>query len=627
MCGIAGVLRQAPLPDPSGVAGRLAQLLGHRGPDDTGCFRGLDDRLLLVHRRLAIIDPSPAGHQPMAGADRRYSIVYNGEAYNFRDLKARLESRGERFSTHADTEVLLRLLALDGPGALAQGRGMFALALWDAQERSLLVARDRFGIKPLYVAESPAQVAIASEIRSLVGSGLVAPEVDAAGVLAYLRWGSIPPPLTWLRGVTALEPGTWRRWTADGRATGGRFADVRTAWSGAPRPVPIDELVAHTRAALVDSVTAHLVADVPVGLFLSGGIDSAAVVSAARAAGRQLHTYTVVVGEDRYSEAREAQEVAARFETVHHTLHVDAGTVARDWPTILDALDQPTGDAVNTFYASRAVAATGVKAVLSGVGGDEMFGGYPSFQRLPRALGWSRALGPLLPLAGRAASAAAREGRGVKWRHFADSRGQPGELYRALRGFLMPAEAAAFAGPALAGSADALDRVTAVEDAMLAPRGDETPEASVARLESTVYLRSQLLRDVDAMSMAHGLEVRVPFVDHELLDTVWPAIGAHPAWLLRKRLLVAAAPIPLPEAVTQAPKRGFTLPFEEWMKGPLAEPIVTGLAHLSSAGWVTPEIARVWREWQDGEAHWSRPWTLGVLGHFLEEAARARTTR
>jgi asparagine synthase (glutamine-hydrolysing) len=621
MCGIAGVFRRAPLPDSCGLASRLSESLAHRGPDDTGLHRDAGDRLLLVHRRLAIIDPSPAGRQPMATPDGRHWIVFNGEVYNFRALRAALEREGERFATNADTEVLLRLIVRRGPEALAEVRGMFALAVWDARAETLLVARDRFGIKPLYVAASSEGVAFASELRALGASGLVARDPDPAGVLGFLQWGSVPPPLTWVRGASALEPGTWRTWRASGEQSVGRFADIRDAWVSQPAATSAQALGEQTRAALVDSVTTHLVADVPVGVFLSGGVDSAALVSAAHAAGRRLHTYTVVVAEDAFSEAEEARLVAERFESVHHTLEVDARSVTRDWPVILRHLDQPTIDAVNTFYAARAVAETGVKAVLSGVGGDELFGGYPSFRRLPRALGLARALGPILPLAARVAAGSNRDGRAAKRRHIAAARTDPAEIYRGLRGFLMPDEVAHLAGPRLADDSAAAERVADAERSACRTVGGETPVATAARLETMVYMRHQLLRDVDVMSMAHGLEVRVPLVDDRLLAAVWPALGAHRSLIGGKRLLVEAAPHPIPAAVALAPKRGFTLPFESWLRGVLAEPIRSGLADLAADGWIRREApAEIWRDWEEGRAHWSRPWGLGVLGRFLHDA-------
>lgn len=620
MCGFAGVLHRAPLPEPCKTASRLSESLAHRGPDDAGLLRDAGDRLLLVHRRLAIIDPSPSGHQPMATPDGRHWMVFNGEVYNFRALRAALERDGESFATDADTEVLLRLIVRRGPAALADVRGMFALAVWDAREETLLVARDRFGIKPLYVAASPEGIAFASELRALVAGGLVAWDPDPAGVLGFLRWGSVPVPLTWLRGVSALEPGTWGVWRASGEpAATGRFADVREAWVKPAAAASARALREQTRAALVDSVMAHLVADVPVGVFLSGGIDSAAILSAAHAAGGRLHTYTVVVAEDAFSEADAARRVAERFEAVHHTLHVDAAAVARDWPVILRHLDQPTIDGVNTFYAARAVAATGVKAVLSGVGGDELFGGYPSFWRLPRARGVARGLGPILPLAARLVGGLGRNGRAARRRQIARAGANSAEIYRGLRGFLMPCEVERLAGPRLADRA-AAERVAAAEASACAAAGEEAPAATAARLETTVYLRHQLLRDIDVMSMAHGLEVRVPLVDASLLAAVWPALGAHRALVSGKRLLVEAAPHPIPSEVALAPKRTFTLPFELWMRGALAEPIRSGLADLAADGWIRPDApAEIWRDWEQGRVHWSRVWGLGVLGRFLRD--------
>ena len=625
MCGIAGVVSATDAGDRGALAVSLGRALAHRGPDAEGVYTS--PRALLVHRRLAIIDPSPSGAQPMgydpspSGAGR-YQLVYNGEIYNYRALRADLESRGERFATASDTEVLLRLLVRDGPRALARARGMFALALWDEVGGLLTLARDRFGIKPLYVAEDRRRIAFASEIGALLGSGLASRTPSPAGVLAYLSWASIPAPLTWLRDVEALAPGTWRSWAADGTRQEGRFADVATAYAtGVPAPgeTALREVAGE---AVRDSVRAHLTADVPVGLFLSGGIDSGAIASAARSvAGGDLHTYTVIVDDAGHSEGPLAARVAAEFETTHHELRVDAAHIARDWPAILARLDQPTADAVNTYYVSRAVAQTGVKAVLSGLGGDELFGGYPSFERLPAGLQIARVLGPAMRATGAAAAVALPAWRAAKWQHFAQ---EPdlAQAYRALRGFLMPAELTAIAGPALGDTrADAEAQLAAVEERLFAPAGPEVPIASVARLETCGFLRSQLLRDVDAVSMAHGLEVRVPFVDHVLQAAVWPALGSHPPLLQGKRLLHETLERPLPHAVTARPKQGFTLPMDAWMRTALRETTREGLQLLADSGWIAAEAPdRILGAWERGQAHWSRPWGLGVLGWFLQEA-------
>src|SRR6185436_11113998 len=401
------------------------------------------------HRRLAIIDPGPGGAQPMTTADGRHTIVFNGEIYNYRELRAGLEARGVRVSGASDTEVLLRIVALDGPAGLARVRGMFAFACWDAADRSLLVARDRFGIKPLYVAAAGGRIAFASEVGALRRAGLTSGRTSTAGVLAFLEWGSVPSPLTWTDGVEMLAPGTWRRWSPGVAATRGSFADVRDVYRSTNETPAVDEFRAGVAEALRDSVRAHLVADVPVGVFLSGGIDSGALVSCAASAGAtNLQTFTVVF-DDESSESGRASHVASIFGTRHQELHVDGSDVARDLPAVLARLDQPTIDAVNSYYVSRAVASTGIKAVLSGAGGDEMFGGYPSFTRLPRAMAAKRALGPLWPLISPLTGALMPARLQARWRHFASTNGSLAETYRVQRGFLLPDEVLAIAGPAL----------------------------------------------------------------------------------------------------------------------------------------------------------------------------------
>ena len=277
----------APLADAAALAVALGGALAHRGPDGSGAWRSPAGDVLFVHRRLAIIDPGPAGAQPMATPDGRLQLVFNGEIYNFRELRAGLESRGERFTTAGDTEVLLRLIACGGPRELARVRGMFALACWNAESRSLLLARDRFGIKPLYLVETPQSIAFASELGALRAARLADADPAAGAVLAFLAWGSVPSPLAWNRGAESLEPGTWIEWPRSGAPTRGRFADLRSPYAtlDAGAPMHVSELRAAVGDAVRDSVRAHLVADVPVGVFLSGGIDSGAIVSAAASVG------------------------------------------------------------------------------------------------------------------------------------------------------------------------------------------------------------------------------------------------------------------------------------------------------------------------------------------------------
>jgi asparagine synthase (glutamine-hydrolysing) len=620
MCGIAGVVRQSGAieRDPSAL---LSEAIAHRGPDGAGVWHSADGQVTLVHRRLAIIDPGPTGAQPMCTPDGRHHIVFNGEVYNYRELRRSLADRGEPFTTGSDTEVLLRLLACDGPDALSRVRGMFALAWWDDREHALLVARDRFGIKPLYVAASAGTFAFASEIRALIVSGLVQRRVDPAGVMAYLSWGTVPPSLTWMEGVESLTPGTWLRRSVDGLTDQRPFADVASVYARPASGCSEQALKDRVRGAVQDSVAAHLVADVPVGVFLSGGIDSSAILSAAVNAGaKALNTYTVRF-DDSSSEHEYARLVASMFGSTHHELVLDPSRIVDDLPRILRHLDQPTLDAVNSFYVSEAVAKTGIKAVLSGTGGDELFGGYPSFRRLPAAIRSKRRLQPMAPAIGPMVSAVLPLRLTQRWRHFIAGNGGVDNAYRAQRGLYMPPEIEQLAGPALRDRwAPVAARVSTAERAMFDGHAVSV-EGDVARLETRLYLGSQLLRDLDVMSMAHSLEVRVPFVDHLLLGEVWPDLGQYPGLMRNKRLLHETLVLPLPSAAVDRPKQGFTLPFAKWMGAELEPFVRSGMSFLARSGWIAEGAPDdTWNAWRRGATHWSRPWALGVLGEFLRQA-------
>ena len=621
MCGIAGVWSSVPQ-DTRALASRLDAALAHRGPDGAGHVTVEAERLLLAHRRLAIIDPSAAAAQPMRGAHGDL-LVFNGEIYNHQALRAQLQAHGVRFATNSDTEVVMQWLAHHGPEELSALRGMFAFAFWDARRRSLLLARDRFGIKPLYFAECEDRLVFASEIRALLRSGLVAGEASAAGVLAFLQWGSIAPPLTWIDGVRAIEPGEWREWSAPGQSRGALFADRRCVWRQRDLDSESDsDFIARTRAALADSVAAHLVADVPVGAFLSGGLDSAAVVGLATAqTAGTLHTYTVAVDQAAFAEQHEARDTARVLGTTHHELFVDAKTVVAHVPGFLACIDAPTIDGLNSYLVSKAVAATGVKAVLSGIGGDEVFGGYPSFTRIPRFQRTGRLRTPLArgaALVGRVAASRVAE----RWRYLASRPHDIVAQYRALRGFLMPHEITTIGGNRLHDASTAHAAVAALDERRFSPVHPESTYAAIARMESVAYMTSQLLRDADVTSMAHGLELRVPFADHELISAVWPRLGQRPELLRRKRLLAEAMATDLPADVRTRRKRGFVLPVDRWLRGELGAVVKDHLHSLEAAEWIAHGAAdRVWHDWQQGRAHWTRPWGLAVLGALCRQAA------
>jgi len=615
MCGIAGLFHHQPA-DPSMLQARaeaMTTCLAHRGPDGAGHYVSPQGRVALGHRRLAILDLAPTGDQPMRDTSGRYTLIFNGEIYNFRTLREGLLRDGETFRSTGDTEVLLKLLIVQGPEALSNLRGMFALAFWDEQAQSLLIARDRFGIKPLVYTATSEGVAFASETRALRASGWAGPELSPAAFAYFLRWGSIAAPLTWLQDARSLLPGEWQCYRGGCPTETGRFADVRSIFVTRDGPIPsVDDLREATQVAVESSVRAHLESDVPVGVFLSGGIDSSSLVSAVRSVtDSKVQTYTVTFEEAAFSEEPIAAEVARHFGTEHHTLRVTARHITNDLPRLLAHLDQPSNDGINSYYVAKAVASTGLKVVLSGTGGDEFFGGYPSFRWLPKVHAQRHALRWLGPLLQRFQKPHRRE----KWRHLVAHAGDWTEGYRAVRGLFLPHELPAVAGPRLLATSRLDLQVHELERAVFSSRGPERSAATVARMETMQYLGVQLLRDIDAMAMAHSLEVRVPLVDHELAATLWPVLGTRPEWLRNKRLLYESLRKPLPASVFNRPKQGFTFPFDQWLKADLRDAVETGQRYLASEGWIQPDLPATLRAgFENGSVHWSRLWSLGVFG-------------
>ena len=358
----------------------MCQAMIHRGPDDSGMLsRG---SATVGMRRLAIFDPNN-GHQPMTTPDGRYSLVFNGAIYNFRALQDELEAAGWSFHTRCDTEVLLAALAHWGQDCLKRLRGMYAFALWDSAEESLICARDPFGIKPLYYYRKGPRLVLASEVGALLASGEVPEEIDPGSVADYLAWLAVPAPRTIYKDIQSLGPGECLRFQS-GELT------VQTFWSFRSMPQVSNpcrtrpEFIHELRSRLEDSIRAHVLADVPVGAFLSGGLDSAVVAGLmSRVSGNALKTFSIGFEENGFSEADEAEASARHFGAVHHTRILTGDEIARDIDKIFAAFDQPTGDGVNTYYASQAAEQGGVKVALSGLGGDELFGGYSSFGAVP----------------------------------------------------------------------------------------------------------------------------------------------------------------------------------------------------------------------------------------------------
>jgi asparagine synthase (glutamine-hydrolysing) len=575
-------------------------------------------RVILGNRRLAIIDLSPAGHQPMTDPSGAIALTYNGMIYNYRDLREELAASGYPFRGHSDTEVILALYSRDGVDLCRRLRGMFAFALWDARSQTLLLARDRLGIKPLYYANASGRWVFASEIQALRASTLVPARPNPLALAGFLRLGSVPGPMSAYEGVQELPPATTLTIDGGGRTVLRRYWDI-PAPSSSERSV--DGAVVELRARLGESVGRHLISDVPFGVFLSGGLDSGAIIAMMREAGHeQIRTFSITFPGRELDEGGEAARVAARYGTDHTPYEVHGVDVARDLDAVIAAMDQPTIDGLNTYYVSRVARASGTIVALSGVGGDELFCGYPSFRQAPRLLAWQHVaarLGPVRPALA-AALAAVSSPRSAKLREGLMEAATIRTAYLAVRGLFSRAELANLLAPGpLRDAAQDLDAAAAL--GAFAPSLPEDPVAATGALELRGYMHNQLLRDTDVMSMAHGLEVRVPFLDHPLVEFAAELpdslrANGHPAkWLLRQ-----AMGDKLPPDVGRT-KRGFTFPMAEWLRGPLRPRVEEALR--GSAGIIRPEAAAVLRaSVEGGRAHWSRLWALVVLALWLRRA-------
>ena len=375
---------------------RMTARMHARGPDAQGEWAS--EGVILGHRRLAIVDLDARANQPMQSADGRYHIVFNGEIYNFRELRRDLEADGVGFRTTSDTEILLVLFARDAERMLPRLRGMFAFAIWDTQTRELFLARDPYGIKPLYYVQTREGLIFASQVKGLLASGIVSTEREPAGIAGFFLWGSVPEPWTLFRGIYALPAGHWLRAREGRSAAPVAWHDIRTHWQGEGRTASAQEVQERVRRAVGDSVRAHLVADVPVSVFLSGGIDSGAIAGMAAQLGAETEGITVGFAEFtglRDDETSVARATAKHYGLRHHVRIVSRAEFEQDIPRILDAMDQPSIDGVNTWFASKAAAERGYKVVLSGVGGDELFCGYSSFRQVPRMATVGRMIGAI----------------------------------------------------------------------------------------------------------------------------------------------------------------------------------------------------------------------------------------
>lgn len=599
MCGLNLIYAYHPVaPEPS--ERELLKTRDHmhsRGPDDEGMWFSVDGRCAFAHRRLAIIDLDHRAAQPMVSRCGRYVIVFNGEIYNYRELREELLRDGAQLRTESDTEVLLELFVREGVAALPKLIGMFAFAIRDEHEKTVWLARDTYGIKPLYYADDGWTVRAASQVKALVAGEGVSTDPEPAGIVGFYLWGSVPEPFTLYQEIRAVPPGHVVKVGGLGPEIAEPFLNLSKLYDVAGSVEPDRDAV---RAAVRDSIQRHLVADVPVGLFLSAGIDSSALLAGIHDLDpeRAAATTAITLGFSEYSNSKDdevplARDIAARYGAHHHTRTVGEREFRADLPRFLDAMDQPSIDGINTWFVSKAAHEAGLKVVLSGVGGDELFAGYPSFRDVPK---WRKRLmlpsrTPGLPMLWRALAGrlGSQFGANPKLAGLLTHGGTWAGAYLLRRGLFLPHELNTLLDPdLLARGLRRLDHHGGMH--ALLSSAPKNPTARVSMMESALYMRNQLLRDADWASMNHSLELRTPLVDVGLLRKVAPMQHS-----LSNKSVFAAAMDLAPE-VRDRPKSGFTTPVAQWIGSAV----------------------------QDSTEHWARTWARRIASEF-RISTRART--
>lgn len=604
MCGIGGIFAFGGGEELDVALGTMLDRLAHRGPDDAGVHRASagEVQIRLCATRLAIRDLSPRGHQPMVGKDSGCVVAFNGELYNADSLRHELES-DRRFESGSDTEVVLAAYERWGDDACGRLDGMFAFSIWDPRHASLLLARDPVGIKPLYYHEDASQLVFASEVRALL-AGLAGPcRLATSALQGYLATGAVEEPETIVEGVHMLPPGTHLRRSVE-KSVNGSFWSLHDHFDDR-LTISFEEARDRVRNELERSVQRQLVSDAPLGVFLSGGIDSSALVGLTATVDQPPTTASVVFAEAGYSEAPYINAVRERWHTDHREVTLDAEDFLGRLPAAIAAMDQPTFDGVNTYVVSQLAREAGLTVALSGLGGDELFGGYELFRTVPRLERLRRRV-PRIPTPLASRLAVTRFGNGDRGRKLGRWLAGESQSAYALQREVIEAQART----RLLG--DAPRRGNGAEDSVALDANE------VSRLELTHYMRNVLLRDADVMSMAHGLEVRVPLLDRGLVELVARLPPEHKMARGREKpLLVEALRDLLPPSILSRPKMGFTLPFEDWLRGRLRNEVRDVLLDPGTGGQIgaalsAEGIKEIWDRFERGETSWSRPWALYV---------------
>lgn len=615
MCGIAGIVGDAPPESLLPAVQKMAAALRHRGPDSCGVVSS--DQCLLANTRLAILDLSERGRQPMSNAARTVWITYNGETYNAAELRQDLIAKNYCFQSTTDTEVILHLYEEYGERCVERMRGMFAFAIWDARARKLLLARDRLGIKPLYFARRDGQCIFASELRSLLASGWIARRLNRHALRIYLQLGHIPPPWTIIDGVLPLLPGHVATWQ-DGAW------NLRAYWTlerpGNSKDAPAK---ADFGDVLFEAVQRHLISDVPIALFLSGGADSACLGALVRGAGREnVAAMTIGFSEREFDETDLARQSARALGLPFKSALLSPESVAAGLEDLIEAMDQPTVDGVNSFWISKLAAEQGFKVALSGQGGDELFGGYTSwkwFNRFERIAAWTGRF------PSRCSHLFDRESRRYRWRKLSYLFGTTDPFVAsqlAVRILFLESDVGRLLTSPLA-ETDTTDEVGDYLRNCSPQPGQRDNQEKLSLMDIRAHLQPRLLRDLDAMSMFHSLEVRPAFLDDRVVEFVLSmGVRGRPKGLLlqaMKRFMPAGL---LADLMSRA-KRTFTLPFSVWLSRHLRPTIAEALStqRLTKGGILQPAAARqIWERFQRSPemVGWSRVWSLFVLARWCE---------
>jgi asparagine synthase (glutamine-hydrolysing) len=617
MCGIAGILS---LTDESGLNQRIRQMtqaISHRGPDAAGHF--VEGPVALGHRRLSIIDLSPSGNQPFTSANNRYQLVFNGELYNFQEVKLTITDHA--FKSTGDTEVLVEAWSRWGLGAVSRFKGMFAFAIWDRQEQALWLVRDRLGVKPLYYSSQPTHFLFASEMRALLASGLIKKEINTMALAGYFSYQSVPGPQTIFCGIQELKAGCWMK-IQSGQLTTGSWWNIVSPTAGSA-PQTRKEAQTEILNLLRKAVEQRLVSDVPVGAFLSGGIDSSAVVALmAEVSSRPPETFNISFSEKGFDESGYAELVAKKFNTRHHTILQKPEYMLDNLLPALNAMDTPSGDGINSYVVSKAIRDAGITVALSGIGGDELFAGYPFFRQFRQVQkykgSWAVTAPIRLLIASLLGNKTSRKDR-LKQLLSVPSP-QIEQLYPIFRQIITPAAYRKFIRLDLPSTDPVQQALMHLEQLHDFP---EYSQVSIA--EYLGYTQYTLLKDTDQMSMAVSLEVREPFFDHELIDYVLriPDRLKEPAF--PKQLLVESLGARLPYEIVHRRKQGFVFPWEHWMKTDLRNFCETEILQLSQRDFINGQaLQQQWQQFLKGDPsiRWIELWLFIILSHWLNKNER-----